>query len=68
MRATIHRRAESHSLRATWHCLTGCAIGEVLGHVIATAHGLRNVALAVALLALLGSVVLAWCRDNGQNK
>jgi hypothetical protein len=27
---------------ATWHCLTGCAIGEVLGMVIATALGWKN--------------------------
>jgi hypothetical protein len=37
---------------ATAHCLTGCAIGEVLGMVIATAVGFGNalsIALAVAL-------------------
>ena len=27
---------------ATLHCLTGCAIGEVLGMVIGTAAGLSN--------------------------
>ena len=27
------------ALAATWHCLTGCAIGEILGLVIATALG-----------------------------
>ena len=27
---------------ATLHCLTGCAIGEVLGMVIGTAAGLGN--------------------------
>jgi hypothetical protein len=30
---------------ATWHCLTGCAIGEILGLVIATALGFGNLAL-----------------------
>jgi hypothetical protein len=40
--------------RATLHCLTGCAIGEVLGMVIGTAFGWGNAA-TVAL-----SVVLAF--------
>jgi hypothetical protein len=36
---------------ATTHCLTGCAIGEVLGFVIATALGWGNVAtIAVAVV------------------
>ena len=36
---------------ATWHCLTGCAIGEVLGLVIATAFDWGNVAsIAVAVV------------------
>jgi Domain of unknown function (DUF4396) len=42
---------------ATVHCLTGCAIGEVLGMVIGTALGfsdLGTVALAVALAFLFG--------------
>jgi hypothetical protein len=42
---------------ATVHCLTGCAIGEVLGMVIGTALGLSNVAtiaLAVGLAFLFG--------------
>ena len=42
---------------ATWHCLSGCAIGEILGLVIATALGWGNVAsiaLAVALAFLFG--------------
>ena len=34
--ASLNRTA----FAATWHCLTGCAIGEVLGLVIATAFGL----------------------------
>ncbi|MEU9252325.1 DUF4396 domain-containing protein [Streptomyces sp. NPDC048270] len=43
--------------RATLHCLTGCAIGEVLGMVIGTALGWGNVptmALAIALAFLFG--------------
>jgi hypothetical protein len=42
---------------ATVHCLTGCAIGEVLGMVIGTALGWgdwETVALAVALAFLFG--------------
>jgi hypothetical protein len=42
---------------ATLHCLTGCAIGEVLGMVIGTALGwgnLETIALAVALAFLFG--------------
>ena len=48
--ASLHRSA----VQATLHCLTGCAIGEVLGMVIATALGWGNVA-SVAI-----SVVLAF--------
>jgi hypothetical protein len=42
---------------ATVHCLTGCAIGEVLGMVVGTALGfsdLATVALAVALAFVFG--------------
>ena len=42
---------------ATVHCLTGCAIGEVLGMVIGTALGwgnLATIALAVILAFLFG--------------
>jgi hypothetical protein len=42
---------------ATLHCLTGCAIGEVLGLVIGTALGLSNpgtIALAVILAFFFG--------------
>jgi hypothetical protein len=42
---------------ATLHCLTGCAIGEVLGMVIGTALGwgnLETIALAVVLAFLFG--------------
>jgi hypothetical protein len=37
---------------ATLHCLTGCAIGEILGMVIGTAAGLHNVATVVLSIAL----------------
>ena len=42
---------------ATVHCLTGCAIGEVLGMIIGTALGwsdLQTIALAVTLAFLFG--------------
>jgi hypothetical protein len=42
---------------ATVHCLTGCAIGEVLGLVIATAlgwHDLPSVLLAIVLAFVFG--------------
>jgi hypothetical protein len=38
--------------QATLHCLTGCAIGEVLGMVIGTALGLHNLATVVLSIAL----------------
>ena len=50
---TLTRQAVS----ATAHCLTGCAIGEILGMVIGTALGWSNlatIALAVALAFLFG--------------
>jgi hypothetical protein len=40
------------SFTATVHCLTGCAIGEVLGMVIGTAAGLDNVTTTVLAVAL----------------
>jgi len=42
---------------ATLHCLTGCAIGEVLGMVIGTAAALPNaatVALSIVLAFVFG--------------
>ncbi|RZS31446.1 uncharacterized protein DUF4396 [Herbihabitans rhizosphaerae] len=45
------------AISATLHCLTGCAIGEVLGMVIGTSLGwsdLATVILSVALAFLFG--------------
>jgi hypothetical protein len=45
------------SLSATVHCLTGCAIGEVLGMILATWWGwgdVASIALAVALAFFFG--------------
>ena len=50
---TLTRQA----VQATLHCLTGCAIGEVLGMVIATALGLGDAAsigLAIVLAFVFG--------------
>jgi Domain of unknown function (DUF4396) len=58
-------QSETHSidsptraaLQATLHCLTGCAIGEVLGMVLATALSLGNapsIILSVALAFVFG--------------
>ena len=38
--------------QATLHCLTGCAIGEVLGMVIGTAAGLPNLPTVIMSIAL----------------
>jgi hypothetical protein len=45
------------AVSATLHCLSGCAVGEVLGMVIGTALGwsdIATIALAVALAFLFG--------------
>jgi hypothetical protein len=49
--------ATSLAIAATLHCLTGCAIGEVLGLAIATAlgwHDLPSIALAITLAFVFG--------------
>ena len=54
---TSGRALDRLAISATLHCLTGCAIGEVLGMVIGTALGFSEwgtVALAVALAFLFG--------------
>jgi hypothetical protein len=64
--ATLHAAPESSlnrlAISATTHCLTGCAIGEVTGMVIATALGwgdLPSIALAVGLAYLFGFTLTA---------
>ena len=52
-----HSPVGSMAVSATLHCLTGCAIGEILGLMIGTALGLGTgwtIALAVALAFLFG--------------
>ena len=51
------RELNTVAFSATVHCLTGCAIGEVLGMVVGTALGfstLGTIALAVALAFFFG--------------
>jgi Domain of unknown function (DUF4396) len=63
----MHAGHEGHAAKAgaTWamaaqatlHCLTGCAIGEVLGMVIGTAFALHNaatIALSIVLAFVFG--------------
>ncbi|MYW42891.1 DUF4396 domain-containing protein [Streptomyces sp. SID161] len=63
--APTDHQAHHHEAAATWrmaaqatlHCLTGCAIGEVLGMVLGTAFGWGNLpttVLAIALAFLFG--------------
>jgi hypothetical protein len=72
MSAVTHRDHHAHheppasgraltqvALSATLHCLTGCAIGEILGMVVATAAGWPNLATIVL------SVVLAFVFGYG---
>ena len=45
------------AISATLHCLTGCAIGEILGMVISTAlgwHNAANIAISIALAFFFG--------------
>jgi hypothetical protein len=54
---TSGRALSNVALSATLHCLTGCAIGEVLGMIIGTALGfsdLGTIALAVTLAFFFG--------------
>jgi hypothetical protein len=54
---TSGRALDLVALSATLHCLTGCAIGEVLGVIIGTALGwsdVATIALAIGLAFLFG--------------
>ena len=56
------RSVNQVAFMATLHCLSGCAIGEVLGLVIGTAAGLGNlqtIGLAILLAFLFGYVLSA---------
>lgn len=63
----MHAHAEQDLNRAafsaTTHCLTGCAIGEVLGMAIATAAGWGNLAsivVSVVLAFFFGYLLTFW--------
>ncbi|MGW3358222.1 DUF4396 domain-containing protein [Streptomyces bungoensis] len=59
-RQTHQEHARHHDGGASWrmaaqatlHCLTGCAVGEILGMVIGTAAGLHNAGTVVLSIAL----------------
>jgi hypothetical protein len=51
------------AVKATLHCLTGCAIGEVLGMIIGTAlgwHDAPTMVLAIALAFFFGYSLTLW--------
>ena len=55
--AAPHGDLNRLAISATTHCLTGCAIGEILGIFLGTAFGwgnLATIALAVGLAYLFG--------------
>ena len=47
-----HGNVNTMAVSATLHCLTGCAIGEILGLIIGTAMGLTNLATIVLSIGL----------------
>jgi hypothetical protein len=59
----VEQSLNRSAFTATTHCLTGCAIGEVLGFVIGTALGWGNwgtVALAIVLAFFFGYLLTSW--------
>jgi hypothetical protein len=72
---TTHETHQTHGSPAGWamaasatlHCLTGCAIGEVLGMVLSTWwgwHATGSVVLSVALAADTVSILVMEIVDN----
>ena len=67
--ATTHEHGESQhgslnglALSATFHCLTGCALGEIVGMIVAISLGWSDIAqigLAVGLAYLFGFTLTA---------
>lgn len=49
---THHENIQAMAVSATLHCLTGCAIGEVIGLIIGTAFSLSNGATTLIAIAL----------------
>src|SRR6185312_289573 len=65
--SALHGHAEQDlnraAVSATTHCLTGCAIGEVLGMAIATGAGWGNlvsIVLAIVLAFFFGYLLSIW--------
>lgn len=53
----MHTSSSAMAVSATLHCLTGCAIGEIMGLMIGTAAGLSSlntIVLSVTLAFLFG--------------
>lgn len=51
------------AIQATLHCLTGCAIGEVLGMVLGTAfnwHNALTTVISIVLAFLFGYTLTIW--------
>jgi uncharacterized protein DUF4396 len=58
-----HQSLNRLAFSATVHCLTGCAIGEVLGMIIGTAFGWSNlgtIAISIALAFFFGYSFTSW--------
>ncbi len=49
---TSGRALDAVALNATLHCLTGCAIGEIVGMLVGTALGFSNLSTVVLSVAL----------------
>lgn len=57
MSTHVHGASWSTAASATLHCLTGCAIGEVLGMVVGTAfawHNVPTIVLSIVLAFVFG--------------
>jgi hypothetical protein len=67
--ATRGRALTRSAVSATLHCLTGCAIGEVLGLVLAIWWGWSNwpsIALAIVLAFVFGYSTAAGRLTSGK--
>ena len=63
MHALVEQDLNHAAFSATTHCLTGCAIGEILGMVISTGAGWGNLAalvLSIVLAFFFGYLLTLW--------